>query len=62
MTRDNEALRCVYCLHVVNADDDAQRIERKKYAHTACTWAAAENDTLFFLLLDFFVYKSEQQQ
>lgn len=43
---DSDALRCVYCNAIISADDDAQRVEHKKFAHTACAFAA--NDAFFF--------------
>jgi hypothetical protein len=46
--RDDE-LRCCYCSQLLNEDDDAQRIDKNEYAHTACAFAA---DEAFFAALD----------
>lgn len=44
-----EALRCIYCAQLIDADDDAQRIDKNEYAHTACAFAA---DEALFAALD----------
>ncbi len=41
-----DVLRCVYCEQIILADDDAQRIEKRKFAHTDCAFAV--NDAFFF--------------
>ena len=46
---DADILQCVYCLQLLNADDDAQRISKSEVAHTSC--ASAVNDA-FFAALD----------
>lgn len=51
---DSEARRCVYCLQIINADDDTQRVEKRTFAHTACAFAV--NDAFFF-----FDAESEQE-
>ena len=43
-------LRCCYCLQVVTADDDAQRVSKHEYAHTVCAFAV--NDAFFFFMFD----------
>ena len=30
--------RCCYCLQLINADDDAQRVSKREYAHTSCVF------------------------
>ena len=45
-----EALRCRYCLQLIDVDDDAQRINKRECAHTACAFAA--NDAFFFFTFD----------
>lgn len=42
-------LRCCYCLQLITADDDAQRVSKREVAHTQCAFAA---DEAFFALLD----------
>lgn len=44
-----EQLRCIYCKRISHADDDAQRVSKREYAHIAC--AFARNDA-FFAALD----------
>lgn len=44
-----DELRCVYCLQFIDKDDDAQRIDKRQYAHTACAFAA---DQAFWAALD----------
>lgn len=50
MQREIEALRCVYCLQLIDTDDAAQKVSKSEYAHTACGWRV--NDA-FFAMLDF---------
>jgi hypothetical protein len=42
---ESEALRCVYCEERITADDAAQRVSRKEYAHTTCAFRV--NDEFF---------------
>lgn len=39
---DSEALRCVYCVQLTTANDDAQKVSKREVAHTACAWAVDE--------------------
>ena len=48
MSSAQTVLRCIYCQRLIRADEDAQRIERKKYAHTKCAFEA--NDAYFAAL------------
>jgi len=41
--------RCVFCKQFINDHEDAQRIERRKYAHTKCAFAV---NNAFLLALD----------
>jgi hypothetical protein len=36
---DSNALRCIYCLQLIAADDDAQKVSTREVAHTACAFA-----------------------
>jgi len=49
-----EARHCCYCLQLISAEDDAQRVSKREVAHTACAFHI--NDE-FFAALD----KSEQR-
>ncbi len=51
-----EALCCVYCLQIMDKEADAQRINKREVAHTACAFAA---DEALFFFLD--LAQSEQQ-
>lgn len=42
-------ITCCYCSERIALDDDAQRVERSLYAHTAC---AIEVNDAFFLAQD----------
>lgn len=46
---DRQALFCCYCSQLLDADDDVQRIDRDKVAHTVCAFAA---DEALFAALD----------
>lgn len=48
MSSAQSELRCVYCQRLICADEDAQRIEHKTYAHTECAFNV--NDTYFVAL------------
>ena len=54
---DPSDLRCFYCLANIDPNDDAQKIDRKKYAHTACAWNINED---FIVTLDATLDESER--
>ena len=46
----HDELSCVYCLHLITADDDAQKVSKREVAHTTCAFAV--NDAFFFFTFD----------
>jgi hypothetical protein len=43
---DSDARRCCYCLQIIAADEDAQKVSKREAAHTTCAFAV--NDAFFF--------------
>lgn len=49
MSISGDIRNCLYCGGLIRPDDDSQRIEKGKAAHTSCAWHV--NDA-FFVVLD----------
>ena len=42
---DSDTLRCCYCSQLIGAEDDAQKVSKREFAHTSCAFRV--NDEFF---------------